>query len=120
MYAIRSYYFGSELEQRIREAKARGVQVIVIDPRCTRTVKTLSTDWIQVYPGTDSALMLGVLYVLVDDRITSYNVCYTKLLRMRLESQPGVGSTFSFTLGFGVHGEAAEPPLPGQLNGLRA
>jgi len=38
---------------------------------------------------------------------------------MRLESQPGVGSTFSFTLGFGVHGEAAEPPLPGQLNGLR-
>jgi anaerobic selenocysteine-containing dehydrogenase len=59
--------FGSELEQRIREAKARGVKIVVIDPRNTRTSKTLSTDWIQVYPGTDSALMLEMLYVLITE-----------------------------------------------------
>jgi two-component system sensor histidine kinase/response regulator len=39
--------------------------------------------------------------------------------QMQLQSQPGVGSTFSFALGFGVHGEVAEAPLPGQLDGLR-
>jgi len=91
--------FGSELEQRIREAKARGVQVIVIDPRCTRTVKTLSTDWIQVYPGTDSALMLGVLYVLVDegyvDRnyIEKYSYGFNKLEQHVLGLDDGIPKT---------------------------
>jgi anaerobic dimethyl sulfoxide reductase subunit A len=57
----------TDLEPRIREAKARGVEVIVIDPRRTSTVKTLSTTWIPVYPGTDTALMMAVLYVLIDE-----------------------------------------------------
>ena len=55
------------LEARIREAKIRGVEVIVIDPRRTSTVKTLGTKWIPVFPGTDSALMMAVLYVLIDE-----------------------------------------------------
>ncbi|QID19597.1 response regulator [Nitrogeniibacter mangrovi] len=36
-----------------------------------------------------------------------------------VESQPGAGSTFRFSLGFGVHGEAHAPRLPGRLHGLR-
>ena len=59
--------FGSELESRIREARSRGVRVVVIEPRRARTVKTLGTDWVPVYPGTDSALMLGVLNVLITE-----------------------------------------------------
>ncbi len=61
--------FGSELESRIREAKDRGVKVMVIEPRKTRTVKTLGTDWLSVYPGTDSALMLAVLHVLITENL---------------------------------------------------
>ena len=57
------------LEARIREAKARGVEVIVIDPRRTSTVKTLGTQWIPIYPGTDTALMMAVLYVLIDEEL---------------------------------------------------
>jgi anaerobic dimethyl sulfoxide reductase subunit A len=57
----------TDLEPRIREAKARGVEVIVIDPRRTSTVKTLGTQWIPVYPGTDTALMIAVLFVLIDE-----------------------------------------------------
>ncbi|MHA2067214.1 MAG: molybdopterin-containing oxidoreductase family protein, partial [Candidatus Thorarchaeota archaeon] len=57
------------LEARIREAKARGVQVIVIDPRRTDTVKTLGTMWIPVHPGTDPALMMAVIYVLIDNEL---------------------------------------------------
>ena len=55
------------LEPHIREAKARGVEVIVIDPRRTTTVKTIGTKWVPVYPGTDTALMMAVLYVLIDE-----------------------------------------------------
>ncbi|MCK5670651.1 molybdopterin-dependent oxidoreductase, partial [Candidatus Bathyarchaeota archaeon] len=61
--------FGSELESRIREARTRGVRVVVIEPRKTRTVKTLGTDWLPVYPGTDSALMLAVLHVLITEEL---------------------------------------------------
>ena len=65
--------FGSELESRILEAKARGVKVVVIEPRKTRTVKTLGTDWLPVYPGTDAALMLAVLHVLIREELVDRN-----------------------------------------------
>ena len=64
--------FGSELEQRLREAKARGVRIIAIEPRRTRTVKTLASDWIKVFPGTDSALMLAVLHVLITEELLDH------------------------------------------------
>jgi anaerobic dimethyl sulfoxide reductase subunit A len=56
------------LEPHIREAKSRGVEIIVIDPRRTRTVKTLGTKWIPIYPGTDTALMAAILYVLIKEK----------------------------------------------------
>ena len=59
--------FGTEMPARIREAKRRGVEVIVIDPRKTRTATELGTRWIPVLPGTDTALMLAVLFVLIDE-----------------------------------------------------
>jgi anaerobic dimethyl sulfoxide reductase subunit A len=58
---------GSEFLARIREAKQRGVPVVVVDPRRTNTVRELGTQWLPVLPGTDSALMLALLYVLVTE-----------------------------------------------------
>ncbi len=50
----------------IREAKERGMKLIVIDPRETRT--TMMADWhIQPKPGTDAALALGMMKVIVDN-----------------------------------------------------
>ena len=49
----------------IREAQERGAKLIVIDPRVTRT--TMMADWhIQPRPGTDAALALGAMKVIVD------------------------------------------------------
>ncbi len=49
----------------IREAKERGMKLVVIDPRVTRT--TMMADWhIQPKPGTDAALALGMMKVIVD------------------------------------------------------
>jgi anaerobic dimethyl sulfoxide reductase subunit A len=58
--------FGCEMESRIREARNRGVPVVVIDPRQTLTSSRLGTEWIPVFPGTDSAFMLAVLWVLIE------------------------------------------------------
>jgi anaerobic dimethyl sulfoxide reductase subunit A len=60
---------GCETEGRIREASARGVDVIVIDPRRSASVRKLGTRWIPVRPGTDTALMMAVLHVLIDENL---------------------------------------------------
>jgi anaerobic dimethyl sulfoxide reductase subunit A len=57
--------FGCELGSRIREQNRRGVPVIAVDPRRSRTVQRLADHWIPVRPGTDTALMAAVLFVLL-------------------------------------------------------
>jgi anaerobic dimethyl sulfoxide reductase subunit A len=58
---------GCETEAHILEARSRGVDVIVIDPRQTATATRLGSQWVPVRPGTDTALMMAVLYVLLDE-----------------------------------------------------
>ena len=58
---------GCEWRARVREAKRRGVPVVVIDPRRTATARQLGTEWLPVRPGTDAALLFGLLYVLVTE-----------------------------------------------------
>ena len=87
--------FGCETESWIRRVKQDGVPVLAIDPRRSRTVERLATEWIPVFPGTDSALMAGVLYVLIAegmvDRefVSRYSVGFDKLERYILGSDGG-------------------------------
>ena len=57
--------FGCEYPTRIREAGQNGVPIIVIDPRKTRTANLPSAKWLQIRPGTDTAMMASVLYELI-------------------------------------------------------
>jgi len=47
-------------------AKAKGAELIVIDPRFTETA-SLADDWLKIRPGTDGALALGVINWLVQN-----------------------------------------------------
>ena len=60
---------GAEVPQRLVEAKKRGAQIVVIDPRRTATVKHTATWWLPCRPGTDAALMLAVLHVLFSEEL---------------------------------------------------
>jgi len=53
--------FGAETEGILSEVKRRGIPIIVIDPRRTRTVRKYATTWLPILPGGDTALMLAVL-----------------------------------------------------------
>jgi anaerobic dimethyl sulfoxide reductase subunit A len=59
--------FGSRIESVIGRAKQSGVPVIVVDPRRTETVRRLSTRWIPILPGTDTAMLAAMLYVIVEE-----------------------------------------------------
>lgn len=56
---------GPEWMPRLREAKQRGAGIIVLDPRRTRTAKDLESELIPLRPGSDRALMLALLHVLI-------------------------------------------------------
>lgn len=48
----------------LKKAKDAGVKIIVVDPRFTDTAKGFANEWIGARPGTDSALMDGMAYVI--------------------------------------------------------
>jgi len=46
------------------EAARRGVPIVSIDPRRTRTAALTGAEWIPILPGSDAALMYALLFVL--------------------------------------------------------
>ena len=52
--------------EALKGSKKRGAQMIVVDPRKTKEA-AMADLWLQIKPGTDLALMLGWLKVLVEE-----------------------------------------------------
>ena len=54
-------------------AKQAGAKFIVVDPLYTETAKVLADDWIPIRPGTDHAMILGMIHTLIteDDPATN-------------------------------------------------
>ena len=52
--------------RQLIEAKKRNAKIIVVDPRRTKEAN-MADLWLQVRPGTDLALMLGWLKVIIDE-----------------------------------------------------
>lgn len=51
---------------KVAKARARGAKVVVIDPVCTNAAAK-ADEWIPIKPGTDAALALSMLNVLLND-----------------------------------------------------
>ncbi|MDC0886911.1 molybdopterin oxidoreductase family protein [Altererythrobacter sp.] len=49
-----------DFRNRLKEMQARGGRMVVIDPRRTETAK-VADEWHPVKPGTDTALLIGIL-----------------------------------------------------------
>jgi anaerobic selenocysteine-containing dehydrogenase len=54
---------------RLVQAKRRGAQIVVIDHRRSETARATRAEWIGVRPGTDGALALGMIHVLITDNL---------------------------------------------------
>ena len=55
--------------QRLKRAKARGAEVIVIDPRRSATARKVGAEWIPVRPGSDGALALAMCWVMIEEEL---------------------------------------------------
>ena len=76
----------------VEEARRNGGQLVAIDPYATRTARV--ADWhIPIRPGTDSALALGMMHILIRDRLYDEDyvarwTCGFEPLRERVDSYP--------------------------------
>ncbi len=82
----------------VQEARDQGAQVVVIDP--IRTATAQAADWfIQPLPGTDVALMLAMMHVLIRDDlidhgyIDAYTVGFDELTARAAEWTPNRAAT---------------------------
>lgn len=58
---------------RLEAAAHRGAEVVVIDPRRTETVEHTNARWIPIRPGTDGALALSLIEVLIQEELYDEN-----------------------------------------------
>lgn len=49
--------------------KASGVRTIIIDPRYSETAVDLADDWVALRPGTDAALIAGMIHVMLKENL---------------------------------------------------
>lgn len=49
--------------------KQHGVRTIVIDPRYSETAAVLGDDWVPLRPGTDAALIAGMIHVMLAENL---------------------------------------------------
>jgi cysteine desulfurase NifS len=54
---------------RLEAARRRGAEVVVIDPRRTETAVRTGAEWVPIRPGTDGALALGMLDVMISEEL---------------------------------------------------
>ena len=55
-------------EEIVRAKRERGARLIVVDPRRT-TLAAMADLWLQVRPGTDVALALGMINVIIEEKL---------------------------------------------------
>jgi len=79
--------------RHILETQQAGAKVIVVDPRCTRTASGADL-WLQVRPGTDAALLMAMLNVIIGeglhdrDFVTRYSIGFDALADRVKECTP--------------------------------
>jgi len=56
----------SLMMSRIRE---KGIRIVAIDPRYSDSAATFADQWIPIRPGTDSAMLIAMAYVILDEEL---------------------------------------------------
>ncbi|MDD4859640.1 MAG: molybdopterin-dependent oxidoreductase [Dehalococcoidales bacterium] len=59
---------GTNTTWYLARAREKGAKIIAIDPKLTDT-GVLADEWIPIYPGTDSAMLIAMAYVMLNENL---------------------------------------------------
>jgi anaerobic selenocysteine-containing dehydrogenase len=59
--------------RRIKQAMKKGAKAIVIDHRRSETARAINCEWIGIRPGTDGALALGLIHLLIEEDLYDHH-----------------------------------------------
>ena len=60
---------GTNTEFFVQKAREKGARVVCIDPRMTLSAVSLADEWIPIRPGTDTAMMSAMAWVMVTEKL---------------------------------------------------
>jgi anaerobic dimethyl sulfoxide reductase subunit A len=60
---------GTNSEYFIKLARKNGARVVCIDPRMSLSAVSLADEWVPIRPGTDTAMMSAMAYVIFQERL---------------------------------------------------
>ena len=83
----------------LAKAREAGVKIISVDPRFTDSAATFADQWIPIRPGTDTAMLIAMAYVMIEENLQdqkfldTYTVGFDKLKDYVLGMEDGVAKT---------------------------
>jgi anaerobic dimethyl sulfoxide reductase subunit A len=83
----------------LAKANESGAKIVCIDPRFTDTAASFADDWIPIVPGTDTAMMVAMAYVIVQEHLQdqrfldTYTVGFDRFREYVLGLEDGVPKT---------------------------
>jgi len=89
------------VHRQVLKAKGRGAQVIAIDPRRSDTAREAEAEWIPLRPGTDGALALSLIAVLLEEELyderfaRDWTVGFEELTQLVQHFRPEVAQTIT-------------------------
>jgi anaerobic dimethyl sulfoxide reductase subunit A len=71
---------GANSDYFVKLARENGARVVCIDPRHTLSAASLADEWIPIRPGTDTAMMSAMAYVMITENLIDADFIRTHCL----------------------------------------
>ena len=115
--------FGTGTYQYLKLAKKRGVRIVAVDPRRTRSSMALAEEHVFIQPSTDTAALIAMAYVIVTEGLHDAAYCDAHVLGLEEEHlPPGApkGSSYRAYLLGEADGVAKTPEWASAITGIPA
>ena len=90
---------GTDTIFNLIKVKEKGIKIICIDPRYTDSAVVLADKWIPIIPGTDTAMMIAMAYVMITENLhdqnflDKYTIGFDKFKNYVLGKEDGIPKT---------------------------